>query len=74
MTMKPKAQPDEGQAVAPSEMEEQVVAPACGEPHHLAVLAHLACAKNAGHGEAEDADQKERRHEVRYEGTLYAWE
>lgn len=74
MTMKPRAQLDEQPTVAPAPAEEQAEAPLCGEPHHLAVLAHITCRRPAGHGSQEGADQGERRHEARSDGTLYAWE
>ncbi|MFD5795611.1 hypothetical protein ACFWIO_19135 [Streptomyces diastatochromogenes] len=71
MTTKPKARADEpAEELASAEAE---VSP-CGAPHYLAALAHLACSEPAGHDDPQASGQGERRHRVRYEGTLYVWE
>lgn len=71
MTTKPKARADES-AAEPASTEAEP--PRCGTPHHLAALAHLACAEPAGHDDPQASDQGERRHRVRHDGTLYVWE
>ena len=74
MTTKAKAQANEQAAELARTDEAQAETPRCGAPHHLAMLAHLACAEPAGHDDPQGPDQGERRHRVRHDGTLYVWE
>ncbi|MFF4489430.1 hypothetical protein ACFY0F_23525 [Streptomyces sp. NPDC001544] len=74
MTTKPKVTAEDTTAEPTTTEEAKGETPKCGTPHHLALLAHLACQKDAGHGIEEGAGEADRQHRAVQDGTVYVWE